>query len=765
MKILDARSAQASNNSEKLSLTTPTRRDFFKLGAIAGGGLALAFYLPAQAKPSLAVAADTAKNAVLNAYIQIKPSGEIIIAAQNPEIGQGVKTSLPMIIAEELDADWSQVSVVQSAIDAEQFGTQFAGGSLSIATTFDRLRHVGSSAKSMLIAAAASRWAVPSTECKAAQSFVTHSRSGRQLSYGELADLAAGMPVPTPEQSEASFKQRSDYVLLGKRIGGVDNRAIVTGEPLFGIDATVPGMQYAVYARCPATGGRVKTANLKEVKALPGVTDAFILQGNGVVEDLMPGVAIVAKSTWSALSARKKLHIEWDESAAAKDSWSAQQTLARELTGQLGASATTNLAGTAPTMATSTQPIYLQGEVDKQLDESAKRVDAFYQYPFVSHAQLEPQNCTAYVKDGRCELWAPTQMPQRAIPQVAKLLDIPVEAVTLNQTRIGGGFGRRLINDFCSEAAAISQKVGTPVKLQWTREDDMAHDFYRAGGFHSLSAGLDAQGKLTAWKNHFVSFSADGKTPGRGAQANKNEFPITKVAHAKLQQSLIKTDIPMGWWRAPMSCSVAFAMQGFIHELAVAANRDHREFLLELIEQKDVESTTAPFDSQRAAEVIRQVTKNAGWGGKLGARQGQGLAFYYSHAGYFAQVAEVSVDSNKRLRLNRVTVVGDVGPIINRSGAENQVEGSVIDGFSTAMGLQLDFKDGRIQESNYHQYPLLRSNSAPEIAIHFIESDNPPTGLGEPALPPVAPAVANAIFSATGERVREMPFTNAGFKV
>lgn len=743
MKTLDEEPASTSTG-----LSSPSRRDFFKVSAIAGGGLALAFYLPAQAKNALA---DTSQSATLNAYVQIRPSGEIIIAAQNPEIGQGVKTSLPMIIAEELDADWTQVKVVQSAINREQFGTQFAGGSMSVATTFDRLRHVGASAKGMLIAAAANRWGVPASACSAAQSVVTHRDSGRQLSYGQLANAAVDMPVPSEKQSEARLKQRSDYTLLGKRIGGVDNRAIVTGQPLFGIDATVPDMQYAVYVKCPATGGRVKSANLKELKSLPGVSDAFILKGNGVVEDLMPGVAIVANSTWSALSARKQLKVVWDESDAAKDSWTAQQKQARALV--------------SDPSAKSAQSIYQQGEVDKKLEASAQRLDAFYQYPFVSHAQLEPQNCTAYVKDGRCELWAPTQMPQRAIPQVAKLLGFPNSAVTLNQTRIGGGFGRRLINDFCSEAAAIAQKVGTPVKLQWTREDDMAHDFYRAGGFHSLSAGLDEGGKLTAWKNHFVSFTADGKKPGRGAQASNNEFPITKVEHAELKQSLIKTDIPMGWWRAPMSCSVAFAMQGFIHELATAAKRDHREFLLELIEQDDVDSTTAPFDSKRAAEVIRQVTKNAGWGRKLAKQYGQGLAFYYSHAGYFAQVAEVSVDNNKRLRLHKVYVVGDVGPIINRSGAENQVEGSVIDGFSTAMGLQVNIENGRVVEGNYHQYPLLRTNSAPAIAIQFIESDNPPTGLGEPALPPVAPAVANAIFAATGERVREMPFTNAGFKV
>jgi len=307
--------------------------------------------------------------------------------------------------------------------------------------------------------------------------------------------------------------------------------------------------------------------------------------------------------------------------------------------------------------------------------------------------------------------------------------------------------------------------VGTPVKLQWTREDDMAHDFYRVGGFHAMKAGLDDNGTLVAWQDHHIGFSHDGKGVTRGSQQATDEFPVSKVKNAQLQQSLINGQIPTGWWRAPISCSVAFAMQSFIHELATSAKRDHGEYLLELLMAEDVNSDAVKFDKLRAAGTVETVMKRAGWGKTLPDGHYHGLAFYYSHSGYFAHVAEVSVTSDKQLTLHKVAVVGDVGPIVNMSGAENQVEGSVIDGFSTAMGLELSFENGRVQESNYHEYPLLRMRNAPAIDVHFIQSDNSPTGLGEPALPPTAPAIANAIFAATGERLRQMPFTKSGYKL
>lgn len=717
-----------------------SRRGFLKAGSAVTGGLFVGFHLPTRAmkQPDRLLVSPE-----FNAYIQIRTDGKIIIAAQNPEVGQGVKTSLPMIVAEELDADWNQVEVVQSAIDASLFGNQVAGGSRSVPSRWQALREAGGKARSMLVSAAANEWGVGVESCSTANSFVRHDKSGKTLSYAQLAVKAAALPQP----ETVELKAVKDFRLLGKRVTGVDNLDIVTGQRLYGIDQKVNGMQYAVFEKCPATGGTVKSANLAHIKQLPGVSDAFIVEGNGTVDELSAGVAIVANSTWAAFSARKQLEVDWDESSAAKDSWSQAQLNAKQLAEQAGKVSAEF------------------GDTEKALTHSEDTLEAFYSYPYISHAQMEPQNCTVDAQSDHCELWAPTQVPQYAQAAVAKLLELPKEAVTLHQIRAGGGFGRRLMSDFCCEAAFISRKVGTPIKLQWTREDDMAHDFYRVGGFHALKAGLNKQGKITAWQDHHIGFGdRDGKVM-RGAQQFSDEFPVSKIENARLSQSLIKSQVPTGWWRAPISCSVAFAMQSFIHEIAVHAKRDHGEYLLELLLSEDINKDAIKFDGVRAADTVRTVLERASWGSKLAANHHQGLAFYYSHSGYFAHVAELSVDDNKKVSLHKVFVVGDVGPIVNMSGAENQVEGSVIDGFSTAMGLELSIENGRIEQSNYHQYPLLRMRNAPEIDVHFIQSDNPPTGLGEPALPPTAPAIANALFAATGERLRQMPFTKSGYSV
>ncbi len=718
------------------------RRGFIKLGGMASGTLALGFSLNTRA-----ASADGALGTV-NAYVMIKPDNTVVIAAKNPEAGQGVKTSLPMIVAEELDADWSTVDVVQSDIDAKRYGPQFAGGSLSIPMNWDPLRQAGAAARAMLVAAAASQWQVPAESCQTRDSKVFHPASNRSATYGELAEAASQQAVPEPDT--LTLKSPDQYRLLGRRISGVDNPAIVTGKPLFGIDQQVPNMHYAVYVKCPARGGSVKSANLDAVKALPGVSDAFILAGNGEVTELLPGVAIIANSTWAAFSARKTLQVEWDESSAAKDDWQAKVKEARNLRDKKGQAELDNA-----------------GDVDAALASAHRSVEAFYTYPFVPHAPLEPQNCTAHVTDGRCELWAPTQMPQRAVTAVAGLLELPESAVTLNQTRIGGGFGRRLMNDYCCEAAAIAKRAGVPVKLQWTREDDMAFDFYRVGGFHALRGALNDKGELQAWHNHFISFTDDGEKPARGGNLSSNEFPAPLIPNARLERSLMDSGIPSGWWRAPGSNGIAFAVQGFLHELSVAAERDHLEFLLEILgrtARPASEGAGRELDNARAAGVLKLVAEKAGWG-KTAKGRGQGLAFHFSHGGYFANVAEVSVDTDRKVTLHRVTVVGDVGPIVNLSGAENQVQGSVIDGYSTMAGLALDIEKGRVRQSNFHDYPLLRVNRAPQIDVHFLQSANSPTGTGEPALPPLAPAVTNALFAATGERVRELPLSRSGFSV
>jgi isoquinoline 1-oxidoreductase beta subunit len=607
------------------------------------------------------------------------------------------------------------------------------------------LRQAGAAARQMLMQAAASRWEVGVQEVTTANSMVVHTSTGRQFSYLELAGEAADLP--TPDISQIELKDPSEFKLLGRRITGVDNVALVTGGTLFGLDKALPDMLYATYVKCPASGGIAQSANLEEIRELPGVTDAFIVQGNGNASELASGVAIVAVDTFSAFKARRSLKVKWDETKAATDNWDDAREHAMGLAETEGGTVVADI-----------------GDAGSALESAAKRVSAFYDYAFVSHAQLEPQNTTAWVHDGKIEIWAPTQTPQRAESSVASVLGFAADDVIVHQMRGGGGFGRRLINDPVLEAAAIAKRVDAPVKLTWMREDDMAHDFYRNGGFHAMTGGVDDQGRLTAWRNHFISFSHDGEKPVVGGNILPDIDPGPFIPNYRITQTLLPWQTPCGPWRAPRSNVVAFAHQCFLHELSVAAGRDHLDFLLELFgEPKWLEEGNAhALHTGRAAGVVRRAAQEAGWGREMPAGRGLGLAFYFSHAGHVAEVAEVSVE-DRHVTVHKVTVAADVGPIINLSGAENQVQGSVIDGLSTMVGQQITFVNGRAQETNFDRYPLLRLPQAPEVDVHFLDTDYPPTGLGEPALPPLAPAVGNAIYAASGERVRRMPLVKAGW--
>lgn len=728
------------------ALPSVDRRSFLKLVGLAGGGLALAFYA-GDKSAAFAAAGDTGKAFAPNAFLRIFPDGTIVIYSKGPEIGQGIKTAFPLIIAEELDADWSRVKVEQAAINPAVYGRQSAGGSRSIPMSWEQLRRAGAMGRAMLVAAAAREWNVAESGITTANSVVRHAASNRSLSYGALADKAAALPVR--DEKSLKLKDRKDFKLLGTRVSGVDNLQLVTGQPLFGIDQVVPNMQYAVFEKCPAVGGKVRSANLDEIRKLPGVTNAFVVQGTGKPTEVMPGVAILANSTWAAISAKRKLKVEWDESTASKDSWSKSVVEAQKLAGHAGPEILRNI-----------------GDFDKAIGDS-KTVEGFYTYPFVSHAPLEPQNCTAWYREGAVELWAPTQTPDSALRLVAGALGITPEKVTIHQTRVGGGFGRRLMNDYMCEAAQISKQAGVPVKLQWTREDDMQHDFYRVGGFHSFKGGVDKTGKLTAWHDHFVTFTADGQRPVSGGDIAPEEFPALLVPNFRLTQTKLPLQIPCGPWRAPRSNSIAFAVQSFLHELSDAAGRDHLEFLLELMGEPRWLTPNNEFalNTGRAIGVLKLAAEKAGWGKPLPKGRALGLAFHFSHAGHFAEVADVSVDAKKKITVHRVVVAGDVGPIINLSGAENQCEGCVVDGLSTAMGLALSIENGRIQETNFDRYPILRIAHTPQVDVHFIQSDYTPTGIGEPALPPVAPAMCNAIFAATGHRVRTLPLTREGFTI
>ena len=725
---------------KKLRLERVTRRRFLQLMGFAGGGLTLGF----EMHPGRATEADSG-DFVPNAFLHISRDGIIIFATQ-PEMGQGIKTSLPMIVAEELDVSWRDVEVRQSPIDAARFGLQAAGGSTSIPRAWDPLRRAGAAAREMLRTAAAQQWNVPITECRTGQSCVRHEQSGRQLTYRELASAAARLTVPPADA--VNLKTPAERQLLSSRIAGVDNAAIVAGQPLYSIDVRLPGMQHAVYVKCPRIGGRVIEANLEEIRRLPGVADAFVVEGNGVASELKAGVAIVARDTWSAFSARKQLRIRWDESAAASDDWEDTCTRARELAGADGA-----------------EVLAERGSVEQAYDKAVKIVGGTYRYAFLSHAQLEPQNCTAWFKpNDTLEIWAPSQTPQAAIGSISKLLGIPTTAITVHPQRMGGSFGRRLMNDVACEAAAIARRIQGPVKLQWTREDDMTNDFVRAGGIHALKGAVDKQGRAIAWQNHFITFSADGKKPVVGGDLRVDDDFVPLIPNVRFTRTQLPWSSPCGFWRSPGPSVFAFPLQSFLHEMSSAAGRDHLEFLLGLLGSPRwlPPANKMALHTGRAAEVLRLAARESGWGTRTRGRA-KGLAFYFSHAAYVAQVAEVSVDKQRRIRVHEVTVACDVGPIVNLGGAEAQCQGSILDGLSAMAGQKLTHQGGRVLETNFDRYPLRRIGSEPRIQIHFLQSDHPPSGLGEPVLPPVAPAVCNAVFSACGHRIRSLPISDEGF--
>lgn len=687
-----------------------------------------------------------------SAFIHIAASGQITLVSKQPEMGQGVKTSLPMILAEELEVGLGDVTIVQGDLDTAAYGGQVAGGSTSTPLNYQNFRRLGATARTMLVQAAAQTWRVAPAECVAADGAVHHRASGRSLRYGPLAVMAAGLPVPDP--AIVTLKDPAAFRLLGTRVGGVDNPAIVRGAPLFGSDVRLPGMRFAVYEKCPVFGGQVRRANVDAVKALPGVRDAFVVEGTANLNGLMPGVAIVADSTWAAFAARRQLEVSWDEGPYAGQSWQGFAEQARRRSREPGETL-----------------LRKDGDPAVALAGAARTVEALYSHPFISHANLEPQNCTAWWRDGAMEIWAPTQNPAAGQALVAETLGLPRERITLHIMRSGGGFGRRLSADFVVEAAVIAHRVGLPVQLVWSREDDLRHDHYRPGGFHFLRGGLDGGGRLTAWQDHFVTFAnrvpgAVGAAlrPGSGASLSGDEFPARWVPHCLLEQTPLECGIPMGPWRAPGSNTFAWVVQSFVDELAHAAGRDPLEFRLELLGSRDVVPASgargAPYHVGRMKAVLRAAAEQAGWRRRAFPRgQGQGLAFHFCHGGYVAEVAEVSVSQAGELKVDRVVAVCDVGAqIVNLSGAEHQVQGAIIDALSTLRFAALDIRDGRVMQRNFGDYPLLEIADAPtRVEVHFLKTDFPVTGLGEPPLPPLAPAVCNAIFAATGHRARQMP--------
>ena len=722
-----------------------SRRTLLKASVLSGGGLALSAAIPMVAR---AAAVTGEAQGTLNAFVTIAADNTITIVGKNPEIGQGIKTMLPMLIADEMDADWDQVKIVQGETDAAKYGPQLAGGSFATPMNWMPMRQVGAGARQMLLAAASRRWGIDSAKLTTKLGKVIDPASGRSLTYGELANDAAGVAVP--DLAKVPLKNPKDFHIIGRAIGGIDSPKIVRGEPIFGVDTQLPGMVYAAFERSPVFGAKLVSANLDVVKAQPGVIDAFIVKGNGNAEELVDGVAVIAKNWWIADQARQKLEIKWDNGQWASHSSKGYDAAPRKL-----------MADAKPQ-----ETLASHGDVDAAFASAAKVLDAEYSYPFLAHVPMEPMNCTALCHtDGSMEMWAPSQTPQGGQTGVAKMLGLTPDKVKVHITRMGGGFGRRLTNDYMHQVAAIAKHMpGKPVQMIFSREDDVRGDFYRPAGWHRLRAALDDKGKLIGYDDHFITFEIPGPGAYNPAAMSKDEFPAKFVPNLRYAQTKMQTAVPMGALRAPTSNAMAFVMQSFLDEVAHAAGKDLPTLLLEIVDgaEKEPDSMgfTGPapgFNPARLRAVTKKALEMSGWGKTMPAGHALGFGYYFSHMGYFAEVVETSLEGG-RINVHNVWAAGDVGSqIINPHGALNQVQGSIIDGIGQALALAIEIEGGAVKQSNFHDYPIPRIPVTPKIEVEFVKSDNSPTGLGEPALPPVIPALTNALFALTGKRIRTLP--------
>jgi isoquinoline 1-oxidoreductase beta subunit len=740
------------------------RRTFLATGATGTGGLIVSYYASRYARAR--GASDSVRSFRPNGYVRIDADGTVTIWAKNPDMGQGVKTSLPMTVAEELDADWTRVRIEQADLNRSLYGGQGSGGSDNTPSEWDGLRHAGALARAMLVAAAAQIWRVDAAQCESSNGFVHHRASARSLAYGDLVRRASTIPIPkTPPLP----KDASRYTIIGTATRGVDTPRIVVGDPLYGLDVRVPGMAYAVIEKCPVHGGRPLSVDSSAALKVAGVKQIVVIEGHQNPTYLKAGVAVVADSTWAAMKGREALRVTWDEGPGRDENSARLSAKFHELA------------------ATTGKVLHESGDVDRAFAAAPTKVDAVYEAPFLAHATLEPQNCAAHVHDGRCEIWGPLQMPSSGANIVSKVIGLPVESIAIHITRIGGGFGRRLLSDYAAEAAYLSKAVGTPVQVIWSREDDIRHDYYRPAGCHRIRAALDARGRLVAWDHHVVNVSRNRyrleNTPPESTEIYgllvppdpdpkkqfANDLVPVRIPNCRAEYTEVRTVVPTGAWRAPAHNVNAFVIESVLDELAHAGRVDPIGLRLSYLgEPSDFPyegEDPTPYNPARVKRVLELAVEKAGWGKPLPPRWGRGVAVHYTFGSYAAEVADVSVDTDNQLRVHRVVAAIDVGLPINPLNLEAQTQGGIIDGLGAALYGAITIDRGRTVQSTFDDYQLLRNRDAPAIDVHIVPSRERPTGFGEIALPPIAPAVANAVFAAIGKRIRRLPFSANGLRV
>jgi isoquinoline 1-oxidoreductase beta subunit len=719
------------------------------VGGTAAGALLIAVSLPR------ALAGRDAADAPweANAFLRIDPDGSVTITVPNPDMGEGVRTSLPMLIAEELDVDWNRVRVAQADWAASKYGDQYSGGSSGVRRNWDPLRSAGATARAMLVAAGAARWNVAPSDCGTDRGFVIHVSTKRKLSYGSLTGAASLLTVP----KDVPLKPASAYRLIGTRVPSVDAPAIVRGEIKFGLDQRVPGQLFAVIERSPTLGAKVAKVDDARALAVPGVKQVVRIDADALPsfgsDNPRPrnGVAVIADSTWAAMKGRAALAIEWTPGAGASESTAG--ILAQSL---------------ALAKGPAERVLIADGNVDVAMSGAARVVEAMYELPLLAHTPMEPMNCLADVREGNCTVWAPVQNPEGTHLALERALAIPGGDITVHVARSGGGFGRRFYSDYAVEAALLSRAAKAPVQVVWTREDDVKHGFYRPSALFAMRAGLDAAGNVVAWNHRIINAPRGdflewdlpaGATvyPAGMGETDRSDFPCGFVANFRLEASRVPSRIPLGQWRAIDNSSTNFAVDSFFDEVARAAGRDPLEMRLAILAKPVPLARTLRFDPARLRAVFQLAAAKGDWGAAMPAGHGRGIAGGYNNGTYVAEVAEVEMLADGSTAVRRVVAAVDCGRVVNLSGAESQVQGAIVYGLSAALMEKITVEAGAVQQSNFNDFPALRMRETPRIDVHFVPSDQPPLGLGEGALPAVAPAVANAIFAASGRRVRKLP--------